>query len=61
MEVEETMVRTTKQELQDIRGEIELLRSEVRGLVLEVKYLVDMMRREKPSPQKPNLFNMEVR
>lgn len=55
------MQRTTKQELQSIHEELELLRSEIRGLVLEVKVLIDIVHREQASSEQLNLSDMEVK
>lgn len=55
------MQRTTKQELQSIHEELELLRSEIRGLVLEVKVLIDIVHREQANTKQPTLFDMETR
>ncbi len=53
--------RTTKEELQSIHEELELLRSEVRGLLLEVKVLIENIQREQTTSHQPSLFDMEIR
>ena len=53
--------RTTKEELISIHEEIELLRNEVRGLLMEVKYLVAMVREDKGSQEHLHLSDMEIR
>ena len=39
--------KTTKEELKELRDEVELLRTEVKNLVLEVHILCDNLKREK--------------